>query len=119
MAIAPPLTLIFSGSSPSLLRQYTNWDANACRLGCALVQSQHVPKRFKLQASICDRKIWYLIYLKKIDIIQFKPSSLDSGWNCNSRANTHDSRIHTHSSKRPTKQTATNVETRKYFPSHR
>lgn len=29
-AIAPPLTLIFSGSSSSFLRQYTNWDAKAC-----------------------------------------------------------------------------------------
>ena len=28
-AIAPPLTLTFSGSMPSFLMQYTHWDANA------------------------------------------------------------------------------------------
>lgn len=115
MAIAPPLTLIFSGSSPSLSRQYTNWDANACRVRSCVSVSQHVLNRFELQASINDRKIRYLIYLKKINIIQFKPSSLDSGWNCNSWTDTHDSRINTHSSKSPTKPTAANVEKRKYF----
>lgn len=32
IAIAPPLTLIFCESSPSLLRQYTNWEAKALNI---------------------------------------------------------------------------------------
>ncbi|WVY96981.1 hypothetical protein V8G54_029132 [Vigna mungo] len=43
IAIAPPLTLIFSGSSPSLFRQYTNWEANASFISKRSISSSSRP----------------------------------------------------------------------------